>query len=56
MTTAIRFSEAQIEALAKHLGECGTGSDITLHCGQATAAVQRGCSAAPVVEACSKGC
>lgn len=29
MTTAIRFSEAQIEALAKHLGECGTGSDIT---------------------------
>lgn len=29
MTTAIRFSEAQIEALAKHLGECGTGSDTT---------------------------
>ena len=29
MTTAMRFFEAQIEALAKHLGECGAASDIT---------------------------
>jgi uncharacterized protein (TIGR02391 family) len=29
MTTVPSFSEGQIEALAKLLGECGTGSDIT---------------------------